>query len=214
MVGTEAHPARITGVVPDPRRREAVRIEVDGRPLLTVPAELVRQLGLVVGAALGGNVHQELCRAADAEAAFRTALRILERRGVARRDLARRLVLKGHPPEAADGAVHRAEQLGLVDDETFARQFIQSRAAKGRGPARLRRELTGMGIEAGTVDRLLTEELPEHEAGDRMAALARKRAAQLGELPRASRLRRIVAYLARRGYRGPEAVKAARAALS
>lgn len=213
-VGTDPLPARISGIVPDSRREGSARIEVEGRPLLTVPVEAIRRLHLVVGTPLEAGLHQELCRAADGEAAFRTALRLLERRGFAVRDLARRLVRKGHPPEAADEAVGRAARLGLVNDETFARQFIQSRSARGRGPARLRRELTAMGVEARLVDRLLAEELPEAGARDRMVALARKRAAQLAGVPRPDRMRRVVAYLARRGYRGPEAVNAVRTVLS
>lgn len=213
-MGTDPLPARISGIVPDSRREGSARIEVEGRPLLTVPVEAIRRLHLVVGTPLEAGLHQELCRAADGEAAFRTALRLLERRGFAVRDLARRLVRKGHPPEAADEAVGRATRLGLVNDETFARQFIQSRSARGRGPARLRRELTAMGVEARLVDRLLAEELPEAGARDRMVALARKRAAQLAGVPRPDRMRRVVAYLARRGYRGPEAVNAVRTVLS
>ena len=201
---------RVTGIVPDPRREGAVRVEVDGRPLLTVPAEIAVRLGLGVGGLLSGPVHQELCRAADAEAAFRTALRALERRPFAARDLARRLILKGHPPEAAEQAVGRAEGLGLVNDETYARHFIQTRSARGRGPARLRRELTAMGVVPPLVDRLLSEELPEEQTLDRVAALARKRAGQLTGLARQDRVRRVVAYLARRGYRGPEVVRAVR----
>jgi regulatory protein len=201
---------RVTGVVPDPRRDGAVRIEVDGRPLLTVPAEIAVRLGIGVGGQLSGAVHQELCRAADAEAAFRTALRVLERRPFAVRDLSRRLVLKGHPPEAADQAVARAVGLGLVNDETYARHFIQTRSARGRGPSRLRRELTAMGVLPSLVDRLLSEELPEEQTLDRVSVLARKRASQLSGLPRHDRLRRVVAYLARRGYRGAEVVRVVR----
>lgn len=206
--------ARVTRVVPDPRRKGAVRVEVDGRPLLTVPEEIAARLGIGPGGLLSGPMHQELCRAADAEAAFRTALRALERRPFAGRDLARRLILKGHPPEAADQAVERAKELGLVNDETYARHFIQTRSARGRGPARLRRELAAMGVLPSLVDRLLSEELPEEQTLHRVSVLARKRAGQLAGIPRPDRLRRVVAYLARRGYRGAEVVRTAREACS
>jgi regulatory protein len=154
-----------------------------------------------------------LCRAADVEAAYRTLLQALSRRPFARRDLARRLVLKGHPPEAADLAVARGERVGLLDDEQFARHYIQTRAARGRGPSRLRRELTGLGVAPALADRLLGEELPEDAQDARIEALARKRAGQLGSGPRPERLRRLLGFLARKGYRGTRVRELARRAL-
>jgi regulatory protein len=188
--------------VPDPRREGLLQLQVDGRPLMTVPVELVGRLGLRVGDPLPAESHEALCRAADAEAAYRTLLRALERRPFAGRDLSRRLVLKGHPPEAADQAVARATRAGLVDDERFARHYVQTRAARGRGPARLRRELTGMGVTAPLADRVIGEELPPEAEEARLEALARKRAAQLQGLPRIDRYRRLLGFLARKGYRG------------
>jgi regulatory protein len=201
---------RISGIVTDPRSAESVRIQVDGRTLLTVPARVAERLGVRAGDVIGGPAHAALCRAADAEAAFRTALRALERRSFAARDLARRLVLKGHPPEAADQAVSRAQEAGLVNDENFARHFVQTRFARGRGPARLRRELTVMGVAAPLVDRVLRDEVPEEASREAILVLARKRAGQLKDVPRPDRFRRVIAYLARRGYRGPEVLKTAR----
>jgi regulatory protein len=205
---------RISALVPDPRRPESVRVQVGGQTLLTVPRQVAERLQIQVGDAMAGPVHHELCRAADVEAALRTALKALERRPFASRDLVRRLVLKGHPPEAADQAVARAAELGLVNDEAFARHFTQTRFARGRGPARLRRELTAMGCLPALVDRVLREEIADGGAEQSAQGLARKRAGQLRGVPRPDRLRRVVAYLARRGYRGPAAVAAARAAVT
>jgi regulatory protein len=180
---------------------------------MTLPAELVGRLALRVGDPLPMESHEALCRAADVEAAYRTLLQALGRRPFARRDLARRLVLKGHPPEAADEAVRRAERVGLLDDEQFARHYIQTRAARGRGPARLRRELTGMGVASALADRLLGEEMPEDAQEARVEALARKRATQLAGVPRPDRYRRLLGFLARKGYRGARVREVARRAL-
>lgn len=213
-MATEPVPSRrISGLVPDPRREGVVQLQVDGLPLMSVPADLVGRLALRVGDPLPSDGHEALCRAADAEAAYRTLLRSLERRPFACRDLARRLVLKGHPPEAADLAVARAEQAGLLDDEVFARHYVQTRASRGRGPARLRRELTGMGVLAATADRVLREELPPEADEVRVEAIARKRAAQLADLPRLDRYRRLLGFLARKGYRGVRVRELARKAL-
>jgi SOS response regulatory protein OraA/RecX len=60
-----------------------------------------------------------------------------------------------------------------------------------------------MGVERSLIDRALAEHYPE--GTDRTVvplALAQKRAAQLGSLPRQTKRRRVVAYLARRGFTG------------
>lgn len=196
---------RITAVVPDPRRPGTVLLKAEGRTLFTVPADAARSAGVVAGQGLTTDQIGVLEEAADVEAAFRTALRRLERRGFAARDLVRRLVQKGHPPAAAEAAVDKARELGLVDDEAWARQFVEVRFARGRGAGRLRLDLLAQGVAAPTIDRVLAQAVSPELARGQLEALARKRLGQLADLPREVRQRRTLAYLARRGYRGREA---------
>jgi regulatory protein len=196
---------RITALDPDPRRPDAMRVEIDGARFGAVPRELVSAEGLAVGRVLDSPLQERLAAAADAEAAFRTVLRALEIRSFARGDLGRRLVRKGHPRDAVDAALGRAAALGLLDDAAFALIYVQTRSARGRGPSRLVRDLLSMGVERALIDRVIAAEWPE--GGDRSSvplALAKKRAAQLGALPRQTKRRRLVAYLARRGFTGRE----------
>jgi regulatory protein len=196
---------RITALDPDPRRPEAVRIEIDGARFGAVPRELVSAEGLRIGRVLDTALQERLSAAADIEAAFRTVLRALEIRSYARGDLGRRLVRKGHPPPAVEAAVERAAKLGLLDDAAFAQSYVQTRAARGRGPSRLTRDLLSMGVERSVIDRALAAQWPEGSDRSTMPlALATKRAAQLGSLPREVKRRRVVAYLARRGFLGRE----------
>jgi regulatory protein len=197
--------AAITALAPDPRRPGALRIEIDGHRFGAVPEELAAATGLAPGLVLSPELRDRLLVAAEAEAAYRTALRALERRAFARHDLARRLQRKGHASHAVDSALERAAGLGLLDDAAFALSYVQSRTARGRGPSRLAADLMAMGVERLLIDRALAAEWPE--GSDRTAipfTLAAKRAAQLGGLPRAIKRRRVLAYLARRGFTGRE----------
>jgi regulatory protein len=196
---------RITALEPDPRRREAVRLEIDGIRFGAVPRDLVDREQLAVGREIDPGLQDRLGVAADVEAAYRTALRALEIRSFARGDLTRRLLRKGHPRPAVEAALQRVHDLGLLDDAAYARTYVQTRAARGRGPLRLTRDLLSMGVERPLIDRALEAEWPE--GSDQTAvplALARKRAGQLGGLPRQTKRRRVVAYLARRGFVGHE----------
>jgi hypothetical protein len=71
-----------------------------------------------------------------------------------------------------------------------------------------------MGVARPHADRALAEQWPA--GADRRAlpaALAAKRAAQLGDLARPVKRRRLLAFLARRGFTGSEALEAVAGAL-
>ncbi|MFL5401938.1 MAG: regulatory protein RecX [Gemmatimonadales bacterium] len=194
---------RITALDPDPRRPDSVRVEIDGARFGAISREVVEVESLTPGRVIDGELQERLATAADMESAYRTVLRALEIRSYARGDLIRRLLRKGHPRPAVEAATERAARLGLLDDAAFTATYVQTRSARGRGPSRLTRDLLSMGVERSVINRAIATEWPE--GTDRMAvplALARKRAAQLGPLPRQTKRRRVVAYLARRGFTG------------
>ena len=192
----------IEGLVPDPRRSASVRVMVGGRPVWTVPADVVEALGLVAGRPLPAGAQERLDRAADEEGAFRSALRALERRAHGERELGLKLERKGHSPEPVAAAVQRLVRLGLLDDMEFARQYVQARAAKGRGPVRLRHDLAMLGVARDVIAQVLAELAgSDDDALARARALVERRLPSLAGLPREARRRRLTAFLARRGYR-------------
>jgi len=197
---------RVSGVTPDARHPAAVRVSVDGRITWTITRAAAEALGLRAGVNVEEPLRLALTAAADEEAAWRAALRHLERRPFARADLARRLRQHAHPAAAVEAALLRADQAGLLDDARFARSYAETRAARGRGPDRLRRDLAAQGVARAVIERVLDELWPGGEGSEEMArALARKRAAQLAGLPVPTRRRRVMAYLARRGFSGGQA---------
>jgi regulatory protein len=194
---------RITALEQNPRRPNTVSLEIDGVRFGSVTRDVVAAEGLTVGQAVEADLHLRLTASADIEAAYRTALRCLELRSYARKDLGRRLQRKGHPRSAVEAALERIAALGLLDDRAFARLYVQTRAPRGRGPSRLIGDLLSMGVDRALIDRAISEEWPEGSDRTTMPqALATKRAAQLGALPRQTKRRRLLAYLARRGFSG------------
>lgn len=201
--------SRITALIPDARRAGAIRVDVEGTTLCVVAREDAEVLGLVPGMIAEPGLVEGLNAAADSEAAFRTALRALERRSFARADLGRRLVRKGHPSAAVDVALGRLLARGLLDDAVFAVGYAEVRSSRGRGPARVRRDLGAMGVERAVIDRAVAVVWPpEVDNGQRALELARGRAGRLAKLPRVAQRRRLLAFLARRGYTGDVAHQA------
>jgi len=205
----------VTAVEPDPRKPGVMRVHVDGRPYCAVPASALGRAEVGPGTHLTPERLNLLGELADEEGAFRTLLRALERRAFARADLGRRLARKGHRPEAVDAALARAAGLGLLDDADFSRNYVETRSTRGRGPARVQRDLLAMGVERRHIDAAIAAQWPEDVDRSAMPrALAVRRARQLGALPREAKRRRLVAYLARRGFTGPEVSQAIREALA
>jgi regulatory protein len=195
----------ITAIAPDPRRAGAVRIEVDRAPFAAVPQDLVAAERLAPGRELDDGLRGRIGLEAEIEGAFRTVLRALERRSFARADLGRRLRRKGHAPEAVDGALERAAEMRLLDDGAFAVNYVETRSGRGRGPLRLTRDLLAMGVDRRLIDRALAAHAADGvDRAGLPLSLATKRAAQLGDLPREVKRRRVLAYLARRGFAGHE----------
>lgn len=206
---------RITALETDPARPGSVRVLVDGRPFCTVHQEAVERGGLTVGAEWDEPRIQSAGRAADEEGAWRTLLKALERRSFSIGGMRRRLRQKGHPPEAVDYAVRRAEGLKLLDDAAFALQFVQSRAARGRGPARLRQDLRVLAVPEQLIEAALRAQWPEPDSAlDLAATLVARRSRQLGSIPRDAKRRRLLGYLARRGFSGSRVAELVRRVLA
>ena len=194
--------ARITGLEPDPRRRGALRVVVDGVHYATVH-EGGRTAGLAVGQVFDDGRAELVNRLAEEEGAWRALLVALERRGHGTQELRRSLRRKAHVPEAVEYAVARARELRLVDDAAFAVNYVETRAARGRGPGRLRRDLMALGVERTLIDRAITAHWPEPEEALELArGLAEKRARKLAGLAPEVKRRRLIQYLARRGFSG------------
>jgi len=194
----------LTGLAPDPRQPGNRLLEVDRGRFASLPAEALAELPLALGREIAAPVLARLQELADLEAAYRAAVRVEARRSHARADLRRRLIQKQHPPAAVDDALARLTGQGLLDDARFARAYAASRLGRGRGPARLIKDLLAQGVERRlaetAVARAVTDEGvdPDEEA----RAIAERRVRQLADLPAPVRKRRLTAYLLRRGFSG------------
>jgi regulatory protein len=196
----------LTGLAPDPRQPDYRLVEVDRGRFASLPAAALVGLPLVVGREIDPRVFERLQELADLEAAYRAALRALARRAHARADLRRRLLQKQHPPAAVDGALDRLAAYNLLDDARFAVDYAAAKARRGRGPARLVRDLQSQGVDRRIAEDAVRTSLAAEgvDPADAVRALAEKRARQLAGLPPVVRKRRLVAFLARRGFVGQE----------
>lgn len=137
--------------------------------------------------------------------AMTKAGRILARRAHSEKEL--RDKLGSELNEAVgDAVVARLQDLGLVDDEAFARQWVEERATR-RGKAALAEELARRGVDASIIDEVLGRVPAENEEA-RAHDLAAGHLARVAGKPLHRQAASIVAMLLRRGFE-PEVAEAA-----
>ncbi len=136
--------------------------------------------------------------------AYVRALRRLGRRDQSESELRRALLERGHPREEVEAALTRLRGERYLDDAGFAERFARSRLARhGLGRLRVRQGLRERGVERGVAEaglRAALREVPEAEVLD---ALARRYWRQRARDEPAHRLRKLWAFLLRRGFPAP-----------
>jgi regulatory protein len=140
----------------------------------------------------------------DPEVVLAAALRFLEARPRSTAEVRRRLTGAGYREELVEGAIERLAELGILDDEAFARAWIESRdRARPRGERALRSELFRKGIDRQLADDVLEEREETRPGADAEAAgrLLERHKSALARItdPRARR-ERAYALLARNGF--------------
>ncbi|MEP7090987.1 MAG: regulatory protein RecX [Nocardioidaceae bacterium] len=117
-----------------------------------------------------------------------------------RSELTGRLAKKGVPDDVAERLLDRFEEVGLVDDEAFARAWVQSRQP-GKGLARraLAHELRRKGVDDEVAQVALDEVDPDDEV-DTARLLVRRKLRTAARLDRDTAVRRLTGMLARKGY--------------
>jgi regulatory protein len=148
-----------------------------------------------------GRWDTDASKPADpAEQAREICLRLLSFRPRTRAELSTALRQRGIADEVAAEVLDRYNEVGIIDDEAFARAWVTSRH-HGRGLARkaLAGELRRKGVESEAVGAALDDLDPEIEVATARALVERKLRADRGAPPEAL-FRRLVGLLARKGY--------------
>jgi regulatory protein len=140
------------------------------------------------------------------------ALRLLAVRPRSRREMESRLRSAGFDAEMVAEELVRLQEVGLLDDERFAQEFAEQ--ALGRrlsGRRAVASSLAAKGVSRRLILRALQDVEGDEDA--RAEELARSRASRLRGLAPEVAYRRLVSFLARRGYDGSVARRAAATAL-
>jgi len=90
--------------------------------------------------------------ATNPNAARKKAMDLLARREQTRGELLAKLRTAGFDADVASEVIATLQDEGLQSDTRFVESFVQSRVRQGKGPVRIRAELSQKGVADGLVD--------------------------------------------------------------
>jgi regulatory protein len=135
-------------------------------------------------------------------AARHVSITALARRGLSRRELERHLRDRGFDDAEIAAEVARLERDGYIDDIALAQNLVGTlQERKGLGRSAIAAELTRRHLAPAAIEYAL-DLIDTGDELSRAREIAVKRAGQLRHLDRETAVRRLSAYLARRGYGG------------
>ncbi len=180
-----------------PRPRDKVSVKLSGGRFFTIPLESAQafRIDMVLS-------DEEIERLGRMDQYFRgkeKALRLLSLRSRTREEIKTALDKLSLEPSVRDGLVNELEEIGLINDVQFSREYVRVKSdVKRLGPHRLRHDLKKLGVAKTIVDEVLNESFDSssQEAMAREVALRR-----VGEGPVDEKtVRRVAGLLQRKGY--------------
>ncbi len=179
----------------EPRRKSLSAIYIDGEFALKLDTETVLSEHLKVGIELDDDRLLELIKTSDARRAKEKALWLISYRDHSEGELRQKLS-RDFGEEAVDKAIERLMELGLINDENFAKKYAESLSQKHLSQRQIQQKLRLKGIDkelsSDTVEDLNLDEKEE------IRALIEKK--YICKLSDEGDLRRTIAALQRRGF--------------
>jgi len=165
----------ITAVQQDDRNKRRYHIYINDEKAFDVHEEVLVKYRLWKGTEVDESFCHEVLQAEELNKAYLLALRYLGIRPRSAAQVERYLTSKGHVPETVSEVVRRCEQQGYLDDERFARQWVQERLRlKGKSSFVLRRELLQKGIPAAIADQAMAQITRDDELDAARKLVAKK----------------------------------------
>lgn len=191
---------RISAIEAHDKRSSRRSIYIDGQFTLAVDESVIAELGLRVGQPLKEDDLESIIRADKLCNAKQKVLRLLEYRPRSRVELQRRLTRAGFANEIIEETLRHLENLGLIDDVAFSKNWVNYRLRKNAiGSRRIRWELRQKGIPSELVEEALATAERSDELETALQAASRRLTKYAG-LDESIKRQRLTAYLQRQGF--------------
>lgn len=200
----------ITALQIQEKDKERVNVLIDGAFALGVGLRTLEQMGLYKGQVLDEFGWEQLLKAEQMDKAYNSALNYLAARPRSSREVRDRLRRKEYPTDHIEVAIEKLQRLGLVNDEAFARFWVENRQlSRPKGARAIQAELQQKGVDREIISSVLDDMTNVDDEQIRALTLARTVIRRYEkEADKWTFTRKMSAFLQRRGF-GFDAIKPA-----
>ena len=194
------------------KERGKMRVTLESGQELLVPLSLFHERPLAAGQPLDLEAYDQWLLLRQYRHALDRAVGYLAARARSRRELESRLLRCGYRPATVEMVLYKLEREKLMDDASFAKQWVEARSGRTLGKRRIAQELQRKGVSRAHAEEALgaVDEGAEAEACRKAAEKLAARYSR--EEPRLA-LQKLAQALVRRGFGWDDARHAAERAL-
>ncbi len=182
-------------------RQERFVIHWDNGEMHLLSPEISIKFGVVPEKDFSDEAYAELLKENELRLAKDQILRYLEIRPHSRKELWMKTVRKGFSSEAINAALDDLEKVNLIDDEQFARQFIDNELKmRPCGRRLLQEKLFNKGVSAEIFNPILEEAFEEHSEEELIEQITRKFLKKQRNVSDDKRNQKLVRHLQGKGF--------------
>ena len=186
---------RIEQIEKSTRKQGRVLVRLEGGNLLRITEDELLRFDLYTGLDIGPDTVVELKKSAAGSEARLRAVNIIAARPLSKRELTKRLTGKGSAEADAEAAADWLEDIGALDELSYAKALVRHYSGRGCGEAKLRDELRRRGVPRELWDEAL-ESAPDPAETIEKVIASRLR----GRVPDEKERKKLSDLLLRRGF--------------
>lgn len=180
----------------EPRRKSLSALYIDGEYAMKLDTQTLIENRISAGVEIDDEELKQLIELSDTRRAKEKAMWLISYRDHSSKELYDKL-RRDYSEEAAQKALERMQELGLINDEAFAKRYAAELHSKHQSPSTIRYKLLQKGIDRDTAEEIV-EDLDIDPAEEIKALVEKKYTRSLSD---EKGLKRTVAALQRAGYR-------------
>ncbi|MBG9803751.1 RecX family transcriptional regulator [Brevibacillus laterosporus] len=190
----------ITAVHRDSKRKQVYLIDLDNEFAFEVHEEVFIKYHLMKGTEVDSNFFAEVLRGDQENRAYLAAINYLSYRPRSSREVERYLMDKEFSLELAERIVEKCTREGYVNDELFAKKWVEERLRlKPRGAYMLKMELKQKGIAPSLIEKVLGRIEYEQELDAARSLLRGKLARKTAPIDQKTE-HKLLQFLLRKGF--------------
>lgn len=180
----------------EPRRKSLSALYIDGEFAMKLDTQTLLEYRIKPGTELDDEELHSLLIASDTRRAKEKALWLISYRDHTSKEIYDKLC-RDYSEDAANTALERLKELGLINDEAFAKRFAAELHSKHCSPSDIRYKLISKGIDRDSADAIVDE--LEIDPREEISALIEKK--YLRNLGDEKGIRRTFSALERAGFK-------------